>query len=33
MLNDELPKLITRSGRIGVADAALRKMLNAQGVT
>jgi Rod binding domain-containing protein len=30
MLNDEVAKLISRSGGIGVADAVLREMLKAQ---
>jgi peptidoglycan hydrolase FlgJ len=33
MLNDEIAKLISRSGGIGVADAVLREMLKAQEVT
>ena len=32
MLNDEVAKLISRSGGIGVADAVLREMLKAQEV-
>jgi peptidoglycan hydrolase FlgJ len=32
MLNDEIAKLISRSGGIGVADAVLREMLKAQEV-
>jgi Rod binding domain-containing protein len=30
MLNDEIAKLISRAGGIGVADAVLREMLKAQ---
>ena len=32
MLNEEIAKLISRSGGIGVADAVLREMLKAQEV-
>lgn len=32
MLNDEIAKLISRAGGIGVADAVLREMLKAQEV-
>jgi peptidoglycan hydrolase FlgJ len=32
MLNEEIAKLISRSGGIGVADAGLREMLKAQEV-
>ncbi|HLT01485.1 MAG TPA: rod-binding protein [Geminicoccaceae bacterium] len=32
MLNDEIAKLISRAGGVGVADAVLREMLKAQEV-
>jgi Rod binding domain-containing protein len=32
MFNDEIAKLISRSGGVGVADAVLKEMLKAQEV-